>query len=81
MTNGDTRSCINQILNAIEYGRLSIEETEGRAQNLLNNEIAQTNEAAHMGMVNACQSLDGESATSVSSYTKAWVKPINKLDK
>lgn len=34
-----------------------------------------------MGMVNACQSLDGESATSVSSYTKAWVEPINKLDK
>lgn len=55
--NGDTRSCVDQILNAIEYGHLSIEETERRVQKLLDNEIAKTAEAADMGMVNACQSL------------------------
>lgn len=55
--NGDTRSCVDQILDAIEYGRLPIDETERRVQNLLDNEVSKTTEAADMDMVNACQSL------------------------
>lgn len=55
--NGDTRSCVDQILNAIEYGHLSSEETERRVQQLLDREISKTTEKADMDMVNACQSL------------------------
>ena len=55
--NGDTRSCVDQILEAIEYGHLPTDEAERRVQKLLDDEVSKTTEAADMDMVNACQSL------------------------
>lgn len=55
--NGETRSCIDQILNAIEYGDLPSEEIERRVQNLYDTEVLKTNESANMEMITVCQSL------------------------
>lgn len=55
--NGETRSCIDQILNAIEYGNLSSEEIERRVQKLYDTEVLKTHEPANMEMIAVCQSL------------------------
>lgn len=55
--NGDHRSYKDQILNAIEDGTLSHEETERRIQELIDREVNRKDGPANMEVIDACQSL------------------------
>lgn len=54
---GDHRSYKDQILNAIEDGTLSHEESERRLQELIDSEINRKDGPADMELIDACQSL------------------------
>ena len=55
--NGDCRSVTDQILAAIDYGKLSREETERRLVALIDAEAARQDGPADMARVNACEDL------------------------
>ncbi len=55
--NGERTSSTERILNAIEFGRLSTDETERRLIALIENEINKTDAAADIELIDACQSL------------------------
>ena len=54
--NGE-QSALLEILNAIEYGNLSTEETRRRLEELIDNEINKTNAPANMEIVDECEKL------------------------
>ncbi len=55
--NGERTSSTERILNAIEFGKLSTDETERRLIALIENEINKTDAAADKELIDACQSL------------------------
>lgn len=55
--NGERKSCTERILSAIEYGKLSNDETERRLCELVEAEINKTDSVADMDLIRACQSL------------------------
>lgn len=55
--NGERKSCTERILSAIEYGKLSNEETERRLCELVETEVNKTDAEADMELIKACQSL------------------------
>lgn len=55
--NGERESYTERILNAIEYGRLSMDETERRLNALIEAEVNKTDSAADMDLIEACQTL------------------------
>lgn len=54
---GERKSCTERILNAIEYGQLSNDETERRLCELVEAEVSKTDSEADMELIKACQSL------------------------
>lgn len=54
---GERKSCTERILSAIEYGKLSNDETERRLCKLVEAEVNKTDSEADMELVKACQSL------------------------
>lgn len=54
---GERKSCTERILSAIEYGKLSNDETERRLCELVEAEVNKTDSEADMELVKACQSL------------------------
>lgn len=54
---GERKSCAERILSAIEYGKLSNDETERRLCELVEAEVNKTDSEADMELVKACQSL------------------------
>ena len=54
--NGE-QSALLEILNAIEHGNLSTEETRRRLEELIDNEINKTNAPANMEIVDECEKL------------------------
>ena len=54
---GERKSCTMRILSAIEYGKLSNDETERRLCELVEAEVNKTDSEADMELVKACQSL------------------------
>lgn len=54
---GERISCTERILNAIEYGQLSNDETERRLCELVEAEVSKTDSEADMELIKACQSL------------------------
>ena len=54
--NGE-QSALLEILNAIEHGNLSTEETRRRLEELIDNEINKTNAPANMKIVDECEKL------------------------
>lgn len=54
---GERKSCTERILSAIEYGRLSSDETERRLCELVEAEVNKTDSEADMELIKACQSL------------------------
>lgn len=54
---GERKSCTERILSAIEYGKLSNDETERRLCKLVEAEVNKTDSEADRELVKACQSL------------------------
>lgn len=54
---GERKSCTVRILNAIEYGKLSNDETERRLCELVEGEVNKTDSKVDMELIRACQSL------------------------
>ena len=54
---GERKSCTERILSAIEYGKLSNDETERRLCELVEAEVNKTDSEADMELIKACQSL------------------------
>ena len=54
--NGE-QSALLEILNAIEYGNLSTEETRRRLEELIDNEINKTDAPANIEIVDECEKL------------------------
>jgi len=54
---GERKSCTERILSAIEYGKLSNDETERRLCELVEAEVNKTDSEADTELVKACQSL------------------------
>lgn len=55
---GDGRSsCVDQILEAIDFGQLTYDETERRLQQLIDEETSQIEHPANADMLDACYSL------------------------
>ena len=54
---GERKSCTERILSAIEYGKLSNDETERRLCELVEAEVNKTDSEADMELIRACQSL------------------------
>lgn len=54
--NGE-QSALLEILNAIEYGNLSTEETRRRLEELINNEINKTDTPSNMEIIDECEKL------------------------
>lgn len=54
---GERKSCTERILSAIEYGKLSNNETERRLCELVEVEVNKTDSEADMELIRACQSL------------------------
>lgn len=54
---GERKSCTERILSAIEYGKLSNDETERRLRELVEAEVNKTDSEADMELIKACQSL------------------------
>lgn len=57
MMDGERKACTERILSAIEYGKLSNDETERRLCELVECEVNKTDSAADMQLIDACQSL------------------------
>lgn len=55
--NGVRASCTERILTAIEYGKLSNEETERRIVEIIEAEVSKPDSAADLELIDACQSL------------------------
>ena len=83
--NGE-QSALLEILNAIEHGNLSTEETRRRLEELIDNEINKTNAPANMKIVDECEKLLWELNTKgnlpfiskLESNKHAVIKRINK---
>lgn len=54
---GERKSCTERILSAIEYGKLSNDETERRLCELVEAEVNKTDSEVDMELITACQSL------------------------
>lgn len=54
---GERKSCTERIISAIEYGKLSNEETERRLCELVEAEVNKTDSEVDMELIRACQSL------------------------
>lgn len=54
---GERKSCTERILSAIEYGKLSNDETERRLCELVEAEVKKTDSEADMELIKVCQSL------------------------
>ena len=54
---GERKSCTERILSAIEYGKLSNDETERRLCELVEAEVNKPDSEADMELIKACQSL------------------------